>query len=215
MKNFKKISAVIMALALVMCAGYFSVMSPTTAWFYQSQSVSGTNNKFVFADFDVDGDYSFERSMRFDGATAFKDPDETDFDSMVKTVSVDVKNDGGLPARIYADVTNTLDSQGLRYFYYTDDMLVDGSIKLTMEKELGGEMTDESLNRYNVGEDGNGGHYVLLNPGESKTVKIALWVEYDESGAETAFSEIGWETVDYGINIKMTATQDIDGAMVR
>ena len=76
MKNFKKISAVIMALALVMCAGYFSVMSPTTAWFYQSQSVSGTNNKFVFADFDVDGDYSFERSMRFDGATAFKDPDE-------------------------------------------------------------------------------------------------------------------------------------------
>ena len=94
-------------------------------------------------------------------------------------------------------------------------MLVNGSVKQTIQKALGGEMTDESLNRYNVGEDGNSGHYVLLNPGESKTVKIALWVEYDESGAETAFSDNGWQTVDYGINIKMTATQDADGAMIR
>ena len=201
MNKAKKISAVFMVLALVLCTGYFSVMSPTTAWFYQSQSVNGSNNKFVFADFSVDGEYSFDRTIKFDAATKFEDPDETMFDSAVKTVDVEVKNDNS--------------SKGLRYFYYTDDMVKDGSLKAAMTNALGGKLSDEALNIYNVGTDGNSGHYVMLNPGESKTVKVALWVEYDESGAENAFLDSGWNTVDYSIKITMTATQDSDGAMVR
>lgn len=215
MNKAKKISAVFMVLALVLCTGYFSVMSPTTAWFYQSQSVNGSNNKFVFADFSVDGEYSFDRTIKFDAATKFEDPDETMFDSAVKTVDVEVKNDGGMPARIYATVKNDNSSKGLRYFYYTDDMVKDGSLKAAMTNALGGKLSDEALNIYNVGTDGNSGHYVMLNPGESKTVKVALWVEYDESGAENAFFDSGWNTVDYSIKITMTATQDSDGAMVR
>lgn len=215
MNRVKKISAAIMALALVMCAGYFSVMSPTTAWFYQSQSVSGTNNKFVFADFDIDGDYSFEEALVFDGTTAYEDETETLFDTVVKVIDVDVKNDGGLPARIYATVENKAASKGLKYFYYTDDMLVNDSIKDTIYAALGNDVNDKALNTYNIGEDGNSGHYVSVNPGESKTVKVALWIEHDECESEFAFSESIWSSINYNIKITMTATQDVDGAMER
>ena len=58
MSKIKKISALLMAAALVICTGYFSSLSPTTAWFYQSQVVNGNNNKFIFADFTVDGEYT-------------------------------------------------------------------------------------------------------------------------------------------------------------
>lgn len=215
MNRVKKISVVIMALALVLCTGYFSVMSSTTAWFYQSQSVNEKNNKFVFADFDIDGDYSFESTLVFDGATAYRDKEEKMFDSVVKVVDVEVKNDGALPARVYATVKNTTDAKGLRYFYYTEDMLVNGSVKDTIYSALKNNVNDSALNEYNVGKDGNGGHYITLNPGESRNVKIALWIEYDECGAEFAFAESPWDTIDYSINITMTATQDVDGAMER
>ncbi len=204
-----------MALTLVMCTWYFSVMSPTTAWFYQSQSVSGTNNKFVFADFDVEGEYSFERVLGFDGATAYRDEDEKLFDTVVKVVDVEVKNDGSLPARIYATVENKTQAKGLRYFYFTEEMLDGAGIKETMRKALNNQLNDTALNNYNVGEDGNGGHYVVLNPGESRFVKVALWLEYSECGAENAFNESAWDTVDYRIEIKMTATENVDGAMKR
>ena len=215
MSKIKKISAIVMALVLVMCAGYFSMMLPTTAWFYQAQSVSGANNKFVFADFDIDGDYSLQNTLVFDGATAYEDKNETLFDSVVKVIDVDVENDGGLPARIYATVKNESAAKGLRYFYYTDDMLVNGSIKSTIYSVLKDDVNDKALNAYNVGEDGNSGHYVMINPGEKKTVKIALWVEYDECGAELAFTDSPWNSVNYDINITMTATQDVDGAFER
>lgn len=215
MNRVKKISAAVMALALVMCAGYFSVMSPTTAWFYQSQSVNGTNNKFVFADFDVNGDYSFEDVIVFDGATAYEDEKEVGFDSVVKVIDVEVDNDGGLPARIYATVNNSSQAKGLKYFYYTDDMLVNGSIKQTIYAALNNNVNDKALNDYNVGADGNSGHYVSINPGEKKTVKVALWVEYDEAEVDFAFAESVWNTIDYKINVTMTATQDVDGAMAR
>ena len=215
MSKVKKISAIVMALVLIMCAGYFSMMLPTTAWFYQAQSVSGANNKFVFADFDIDGDYSLQNTLVFDGATAYRDKDETLFDSVVKVIDVEVENDGGLPARIYATVENKSSAKGLRYFYYTDDMLVDGSIKSTIYSVLKNDVNDNALNSYNVGEDGNSGHYVMINPGEKKTVKVALWVEYDECGAAIAFADSPWNSVDYNINITMTATQDIDGAFER
>ncbi len=215
MSKLKKLTAAVMALMLVMCGCYFSLMSPTTAWSYQSQNISGTGNTFVFADFDVDGEYSVSDAIRFKGATAFEDENETMFDSVVEVTEVEVTNDGGMPARVYATVTNRYETKGLRYFYFTDDMLVDGSVRATMKKALNGELNDKALNKHNVGEDGNSGYYVSLNPGETKKVKIAFWVEYDECGIDFAFSESAWATIDYKINITMTATQDMDGALVR
>lgn len=215
MSKLKKFAAVCMALVLVMCGSYFSLMSPTTAWSYQSQNISGTGNTFVFADFDVDGEYTVSDAIRFKGATAFEDEDETMFDSVVEVVEVEVTNDGGLPARVYATVANGYETKGLRYFYFTDDILVDGSVRATMKKVFNGELNDNALNKHNIGEDGNSGYYVSLKPGESKKVKVAFWVEYDECGIDLAFSESAWATIDYKIKITMTATQDMDGALVR
>ena len=215
MSKLKKYAAVCMASVLVMCGSYFSLMSPTTAWSYQSQNISGTGNTFVFADFDVDGEYTVSDAIRFKGATAFEDEDETMFDSVVEVVEVEVTNDGGLPARVYATVANGYETKGLRYFYFTDDILVDGSVRATMKKVFNGELNDNALNKHNIGEDGNSGYYVSLKPGESKKVKVAFWVEYDECGIDFAFSESAWATIDYKIKITMTATQDMDGALVR
>ncbi len=215
MSKTKKLLASVMAVVLVMCTGYFALMSPTTAWSYQKSNISGAKNTFVFADFDVDGQYSLDSSIKFKGATAFADEDEPLFDSVVEVVDVEVTNDGGMPSRVYATVKNEYQSTGLHYFYYTEDMLVDSSIKETIKKELNGEMTVQALDKHNLGEDGNSGFYATLNPGETKTLKVALWIEYGESGIESAFNDSPWSTIDYRINITMTATQDVDGAMVR
>lgn len=215
MSKLKKFTAAVMALMLAMCGSYFSLMSPTTAWSYQSQNISGAQNTFVFADFDVDGEYSISNSIKFKGATALEDETETLFDSVVEVVEVEVTNGGGMPARVYATVKNEYETKGLHYFYFTDEMMVDGSIKATMKKALNGEMTLTALDKHNIGEDGNSGYYVRLNPGETKKVKVALWVEYSECDIDFAFSESAWATIDYKINITMTATQDIDSALVR
>lgn len=215
MSKIKKLAAVVMALMLVMCGSYFSLMSPTTAWSYQSQNITDAQNTFVFADFDVDGEYAVSDSIRFKGATALEDENEMMFDSVVEVTEVEVTNDGGMPARVYASVKNEYTTKGLRYFYFTDDMLVDGSIRSTIKQALGGELSQVALDKHNVGEDGNSGYYVKINPGETKKVKVALWVEYDESEIDFAFAESAWATIDYKINITMFATQDIDGALVR
>ncbi len=215
MSKVKKLTALIMVLVLVMCSCYFALMLPTTAWSYQSQNISGTQNTFVFANFDVDGEYSVNNNIRFKGATAFEDENETLFDSVVEIVDVEVKNDGGMTARIYTTVKNEYESKGLRYFAFAEDMMVDNSVKATMLEALDGEMTEEALSVYNVGEDGNSGNYIMLEPGESKVVKVALWVEYDECSDDLIFAESAWSTIDYRINITINATQDTDGALVR
>ncbi len=211
----KKIISVVMVFVLVMCMGYFSMMSPTTAWSFQSQNVNGTQNTFVFADFDVKATYSITSSIKFKGATAMCDPEEKLFDSVLEIVEIDVLNEGGMPARIYASVENETETKGLHYFIFSDEILVDNSVKATIEKSLNGVKSFEALNNHNIGADGKSGYYILVNPGEIKTLKVALWVEYAESGIENAFGSYAWDTLGYRIKTTMTATQDIDGTLTR
>ena len=216
MSKIKKISAIVMAAALVICTGYFSSLSPTTAWFYQSQVVNGNNNKFIFADFTVDGKYDLDEKINIDGVTSFKDSSETMFDSVVQVTEVEIENNGGLPARIYPTVTvQNDDAQGFRYFCYAADKEVDGSVIKTIGKALDGKMTDEALKLYNIGEDGNGGNFELLNPGEKMMFKVAMWVEYSEVDYESTFDGMPWNSVNYAVNITMNATEDADGVLVR
>lgn len=216
MSKIKKISALIMAFALVVCAGYFSSLSPTTAWFYQSQVVNGNNNKFIFADFNINGKFTAKEGLKIDGVTSFKDETETMFDSVVKIVDVDVENKGGMPARIYSTVKTTDENaKGFRYFTFAEDKLVEGSVIKTIRSALNGVMTDEALKLYNVGEDGNSGHYEILNPGEHKIFKVAIWLEYDEVDYESAFEDYSWNKIPYEFEITMDATQDVDGALTR
>ena len=210
MSKMKKISASVMAFVLVLCGGYFSMMSPTSAWFYNS-GVIDSGESFIFGDLSVDTKFSANNSIVFDGATKFNDPDEVLFDEVVNVDEVLVANRGTIPARIYANVVNKGSSKGLRWFVYTDDMLVDGSIKKTIKAVLS-EQTDEALNEYNVGKDGKSGKYVELNPNEVTSVKIATWIDYDE--VSDKLSEM--RTLSgYDVEISLIATQDTDGTVQR
>lgn len=210
MSKIRKISAVLMALVLVMCVGYFSLMSTTSAWFYNS-GVIDSGDTFVFGDLSVDTSFNTKSKVVFNGATKFADKDEVLFDKVVNVEEISVYNSGTIPARIYADAVNTGSGEGFRWFFFSDVTAVDGSVKKTIEASLP-ELTDEALDKYNVGEDGNGGHYILLNPGEITTVKIASWIEYDEVKDELE----GLATLDsYDIEFTLISTQDVDGAAER
>ena len=83
MSKIRKISAVLMALVLVMCTGYFSLMSTTSAWFYNS-GVVDSGDSFVFGDLSVDTSFKTKSEIVFDGATKFADKDEVLFDKVVR-----------------------------------------------------------------------------------------------------------------------------------
>ena len=210
MSKMKKISASAMAFILVLCVGYFSMMSPTSAWFYNS-GVIDSGESFIFGDLSVDTKFFSKREVVFDGATRFNDPDEVLFDEVVNVEEILVANNGTIPARIYANVLNKGSSGGLRWFVYTDDMLVDGSIKKTIESVLP-KLTDEALNEYNVGKDGKGGKYIELRPNEVTSVKIATWIDYDAVSEKLADMRV---LSGYDVEVSLIATQNADGAIQR
>ena len=209
MSKMKRISASVMAFVLVLCVGYFSAMSPTSAWFYDS-GVIDSGDSFIFGDLSVNTKFSAKRNIVFDAAKKFNDPDEILFDDVINVDEIQVINQGTIPARIYAGIKNAGEVKGLRWFMYTDKMLVDGSVKKTIESVLP-ELTDEALDIYNVGEDGNSGNYIICNPGEMLTVKVATWIDYDSVSKDLA------EGLSLGgdIELALYATQDVDGAVQR
>lgn len=83
---------------------------------------------------------------------------------------------------------------------YTEDMLVNGSVRDTIKANLSA-LTKSELDKYNSSK------YVLLAPGETKVVKIASWVEYDDVSA--TLEKGGSLTI--ATRIYMTATQNTDG----
>lgn len=210
MSKFRKISAVVMALVLVMCAGYFSLMSTTSAWFYSS-GVIDSGDSFVFGDLSVDTSFKSKSNVVFNAATKLADENEILFDEVVNVEEITVYNSGTVPARIYADAVNSGNGKGFRWFFYSDETAVEGSVKETIRASLS-ELTKEALNSYNLGEDGKSGHYILVNPGEVRTVKIASWIEYDEVADELKSNG----TLDsYNIEFTLISTQDVDSAAER
>ena len=210
MSKMKKISASVMAFMLVLCVGYFSMMSPTSAWFYNS-GVIDSGESFIFGDLSVDTKFLSKNEIVFDGATKFNDPDEVLFDEVVNVEEILVANNGTIPARVYANVVNKGSSNGLRWFVYTDEMLVDGSIKKTIESVLP-KLTDEALNNYNVGKDGKGGKYIELLPDEVTSIKIATWIDYDSVSGKLAEMRT---LSGYDVEFSLIATQKTDGAIQR
>ena len=79
-------------------------------------------------------------------------------------------------------------------------MLINGSIKETIKANVK-DLTKAGLDEYNSSK------YVLLAPGESKVVRIASWVEYDDVSAEL----MKGESLTIATRIYMTATQNTDG----
>ena len=199
MNKIRRIMTPVMAIVLVLCIGYFSGMSKTSAWFYDS-GVIDSGDSFVFGNLSVNTKFVINHSVLFEATTKLADENEKFFDKAVNFDDVNVANSGTVPARVYINIDVTNGAKGYRWFVYTDDMLINGSIKETIKANVK-DLTKSGLDEYNSSK------YVLLAPGESKVVKIASWVEYDEVSAEL----MKGESLTIATRIYMTATQNTDG----
>lgn len=198
MSKMKRISASVMAFVLALCVGYFSMMSPTSAWFYES-GVIDSGDSFIFGDLSVDTKFVTKNSIVFDGATRFYDPKEVLFDEVVNVSEVLVANTGTVPAKIRTDVVNKGSAKGLRWFVFTEDSLVDGSVRKTLESVLP-SLSDKALSKYNADEN----NYIVCYPGEIFTLKVALWIDYDSVSDQL----MAGKTLDgYDVEITLTAVQ--------
>lgn len=198
MSKMKRISASVMAFVLALCVGYFSMMSPTSAWFYES-GVIDSGDSFIFGDLSVDTKFVTKNSIVFDGATRFYDPKEVLFDEVVNVSEVLVANTGTVPAKIRTDVVNKGSAKGLRWFVFTEDSLVDGSVRKTLESVLP-SLSDKALSKYNADEN----NYIVCYPGEIFTLKVASWIDYDSVSDQL----MAGKTLDgYDVEITLTAVQ--------
>ncbi len=199
MNKIRRIMTPVMAIVLVLCIGYFSGMSKTSAWFYDS-GVIDSGDSFVFGNLSVNTKFVINHSVLFEATTKLADENEKFFDKAVNFDDVNVANSGTVPARVYINIDVTNGAKGYRWFVYTDDMLINGSIKETIKANVK-NLTKAGLDEYNSSK------YVLLAPGESKVVRIASWVEYDDVSAEL----MKGESLTIATRIYMTATQNTDG----
>lgn len=199
MNKIRRIMTPVMAIVLVLCIGYFSGMSKTSAWFYDS-GVIDSGESFVFGNLSVNTKFVINHSVLFEATTKLADENEKFFDKAVNFDDVNVANSGTVPARVYINIDVTNGAKGYRWFVYTDDMLINGSIKETIKANVK-DLTKAGLDEYNSSK------YVLLAPGESKVVRIASWVEYDDVSAEL----MKGESLTIATRIYMTATQNTDG----
>lgn len=199
MNKIRRIMTPVMAIVLVLCIGYFSGMSKTSAWFYDS-GVIDSGDSFVFGNLSVNTKFVINHSVLFEATTKLADENEKFFDKEVNFDDVNVANSGTVPARVYINIDVTNGAKGYRWFVYTDDMLINGSIKETIKANVK-DLTKSGLDEYNSSK------YVLLAPGESKVVRIASWVEYDDVSAEL----MKGESLTIATRIYMTATQNTDG----
>lgn len=199
MNKIRRIMTPVMAIVLVLCIGYFSGMSKTSAWFYDS-GVIDSGDSFIFGNLSVNTKFVINHSVLFEATTKLADENEKFFDKAVNFDDVNVANSGTVPARVYINIDVTNGAKGYRWFVYTDDMLINGSIKETIKANVK-DLTKAGLDEYNSSK------YVLLAPGESKVVRIASWVEYDDVSAEL----MKGESLTIATRIYMTATQNTDG----
>ena len=174
-------------------------MSKTSAWFYDS-GVIDSGDSFVFGNLSVNTKFVINHSVLFDATTKLADEGEKLFDKAVNYDDINVTKSGTIPARVYLNVDVTNGASGYRWFMYTEDMLVNGSVRDTIKANLAA-LTKSELDKYNSSK------YVLLAPGETKVVKIASWVEYDDVSA--TLEKGGSLTI--ATRIYMTATQNTDG----
>ncbi len=108
--------------ALILIVAYFSLLSPTSAYFYKTQS---SNTTLEFAMFDVDAEQTlFENDdiIKFKGATKLCDTGELLFDEVAIVKEVALINKGEADARILVNITPDDESvtNGLRYVAFVE-----------------------------------------------------------------------------------------------
>jgi len=221
LKRTKKIFTAAITLLFVLSIGYFAVLPPTSAWFYQKYD--GVEKTFIFGTLSVDNTYTANATIELQAATKLEDPNETLFNDVIQVETVVAHNTGNLPARVYLTVNNNVALPGgLNYFFFEDT-----DTGTTVRDKIAGKniitsgnafATYTALNLFNVGNgvNNNYGRYILVQPGATKTLSIAFWVDYNAAkllGLENT-SNVTEYTND-SFQIKLNAVQDTDGAFTR
>ena len=228
---------------LVLTVTYFSLLSPTSAYFYKTEKKETT---IKFATFGVEEEqplFENDSVLKFKGATKLADFDELLFDDVAIVKEVTLINVGDAKARILTHITPDAAAvtNGLRYMAFGESVenapetaeegeettttpvkVEKGSLKSELETLLG--ITSEStpaevetaLNNYNNSAKQNDD--VIIAPGEKAKVKIVFWSEYDPAmaaaGGESIWQNAGsLAEVQYNCKIEIIAAQDNNEAV--
>lgn len=106
---------------LIVTVAYFSLLSPTSAYFYKE--FPNDDAKIKFANFEVNQVlFENEASLRFPGATKLADFEEFLFDDVAIVKTITIKNEGDAPARILTQITpdEEAEKNGLRYIAFIE-----------------------------------------------------------------------------------------------
>lgn len=173
MSKTKRFLSSVMAIMLMICVGYYSTMSQTSAWFYDSGTID-SGDSFIFGDVSMNTKFVINNAVVFDMPTKLADENEKLFEKSLNIDEVNVTNAGTVPVRLSIEVENEGASlKGLRWFVYTDDMLVNDSIRDTIKANVA-RLDKNGLDDYNNSKT------VTLAPNQEGVIKIATWVEYDD-----------------------------------
>lgn len=228
---------------LVLTVSYFSLLSPTSAYFYKTEKKETT---IEFALFDVDAEqtvFDNDSVLKFKGATKLCDTEELLFDEVAIVKEVTLVNSGEADARILAHITPDDDSvsKGLRYIAFVEKLedtpetvaegeeepttsvkVEKGAIKTELEALLGvtetstHEEVESALNTYNSNFRKNDD--TVIAPGERAKVRIIFWSEYDPAMTSVDGKAI-WQNagklvnIEYLCKVEIIATQDSDEAV--
>ncbi|MBE6783077.1 MAG: hypothetical protein E7536_03605 [Ruminococcaceae bacterium] len=249
----RTIKYVSLVASLILVISYFSLLSPTSAYFYKTETKETT---ITFEMFDVEQTlFENEATLKFKGATKLCDTEELLFDEVAIVKEITVKNNNrvdGASARILVDITPLEKSveNGFRYVAFiekitnetetvadgeeTNTVVSKGAIKTELETlfEIDENSTPEDIeakidahNEALRNTNGND-NKTILAPGESATIRIIFWVEYDNvlsyitnSEDIPGTGESVWQNageivnIEYPCQIRIIATQDNDEAV--
>ncbi|NLX94223.1 MAG: hypothetical protein GXZ02_10340 [Clostridiales bacterium] len=218
-KAFMAVVSVIFALSI----GYFAVLPPTSAWFYQD--LYDEDRQFIFGTLSLDQVYLGTADIDLPAATKLENEavfGETRFEEALHIVEVDATNDGTLPARVYLKVTAAAENPaGLHYYFYFDDD--DGA---TVKEKIANHIaitdnaadTYTALDAYNIGSGyaGGQGRYIVVPPNTAtKILKIAFWADYNVVGSNLENTVNVTDHYTYNVNIELHAGQNSDGWFTR
>ncbi len=115
---------------LLLTVTYFSLLTPTSAYFYQKFDFENNGITFSLLDFEVtdntveNGIFEENYDLEFEGATKFADFDEKLFDEVAIVKEFTVKNaENGVPAKVIPRVHlyDNAGEKGLKYMIFTPD----------------------------------------------------------------------------------------------
>lgn len=224
----RTIKYVSLVASLILVVSYFSLLSPTSAYFYKTKT---SETEINFATFDVKQTL-FENKdvVKFKGATKLCDTEELLFDDVAIVKEITLKNEGEADARILVDVAPTDEAvaNGFRYVAFiekvggentpetvaegettTSDVVTKGAIKQELETFFGitagssQSAIESKINAHNESLRNTNGNEnkVVLATGESAKVRIIFWSEYDPA-QEAAGGESKWQNAGEIANIE-------------